>query len=187
MSHTHSLSLRISFLGKRHSCKLKNNMTCKYCERQKPRGCGSREEALTLTWRQSRAKGRKEYGMRSFQKKIMSAEGEKEQRCKGVVSDRCRETQAEIRQKAPQLTCRAQCWGNQADSFQMSKLASTWHWGDQDLLAGVQEKGEESLGPIQRKPRLTVEASHIISSTLYQIHNLVSRALCTRVWVQSSS
>lgn len=100
MSHTHSLSLRISFLGKRHSCKLKNNMTCKYCERQKPRGCGSREEALTLTWRQSRAKGRKEYGMRSFQKKIMSAEGEKEQRCKGVVSDRCRETQAEIRQKA---------------------------------------------------------------------------------------
>lgn len=65
----------------------------------------------------------------------------------------------------------------------MSKLTRTWHQGDQDSRLGFKRRDkrfESGLG-------LLVLASYIISSTLFQVHNLVSRALCTTVWAQNSS
>ena len=59
MNHIHSLPLRI-LLGKNIHVNSKIIWSGKCCERRKPRGIGSREEAPNPAWKQSRGRKRKE-------------------------------------------------------------------------------------------------------------------------------
>lgn len=45
-------------------------LSAKCCDRQKPRGSGSKEEEPDPAWKQSRDRRRKECSTKSFQKKV---------------------------------------------------------------------------------------------------------------------